>query len=77
MTCEQWFVQAGRYAAKGEKPLRATSCFSIEHVRPRDAYVKTLNDIPSSYFAGNIKDFRIQRLDGIEIVNNNYYYYYY
>ena len=36
--CEQWFLQAGRYAAMGKKPLRATVCFSIEHARPRDDY---------------------------------------
>ena len=27
LPCEQWFLQAGRYATKGEKPLRATVCF--------------------------------------------------
>ena len=26
--CEQWFLLAGRYAMKGEKPLRAAVCFS-------------------------------------------------
>ena len=26
---------------KGEKPLRTTVNFSIEHARPREAYVKT------------------------------------
>ena len=36
--CNQWFLKAGRYATKGEKPLRATVCFSIEHARPRDDY---------------------------------------
>ena len=36
--CEQWFLQAGRYASMGKKPLRATVCFSIEHARPRDDY---------------------------------------
>ena len=25
--CKQWFLQAGRYATKGEKPLRASVCF--------------------------------------------------
>ena len=25
--CEQWFLQAGRYASMGKKPLRATVCF--------------------------------------------------
>ena len=35
---KQWFLQAGRYATKGEKPLRATVCFSIKHARPRDDY---------------------------------------
>ena len=24
--CEQWFLQAGRYARKGEKPLRVSVC---------------------------------------------------
>ena len=52
--CEQWFLQAGRYAAKGEKLLLATVCFSIKHARPRDAYVNTSNDFTSSCFAGNI-----------------------
>ena len=36
--CEQWFLQAGRYASMGKKPLRATVCFSIKHARPRDDY---------------------------------------
>ena len=36
--CEQWFLQAGRYASLGKKPLRATVCFSIEHARLRDDY---------------------------------------
>ena len=36
--CEQWFLQAGRYASMGKKALRATVCFSIEHARPRDDY---------------------------------------
>ena len=27
LPCEQWFLQAGRYASKGEKPLRATLRF--------------------------------------------------
>ena len=31
------FLQAGRYATKWERALRATICFSIERVRPRDA----------------------------------------
>ena len=34
--CEQWFLQAGRYASMGKIPLRPTVCFSIEHARPRD-----------------------------------------
>ena len=38
LPCEQWFLQAGRYAKKGEEPLRATVCFSIEHARPSDTY---------------------------------------
>ena len=25
--CERWFLQVGRYASKGEKPLRTTVCF--------------------------------------------------
>ena len=25
--CKQWFLQAGHYATKGEKPLRASVCF--------------------------------------------------
>ena len=37
-----------RSDAMGEKPLRATVCFSIEHACPRDAYVKTSNDITSA-----------------------------
>ena len=36
--CEPWFLQAGRYATMGRKPLRATVCFSIEHARPLDDY---------------------------------------
>ena len=36
--CETWFLQAGRYATMGRKPLRATVCFSIEHARPLDDY---------------------------------------
>ena len=67
--CEHWFLQAGRYATKGEKPLRATVCLSIEHAYPRDAYVKTSNDITSSCFAGNIRDLNIQRQDGNENVS--------
>ena len=31
------FLQAGRYATKWERALRATICFSMERVRPRDA----------------------------------------
>ena len=54
---------AGRFP-----PLRATFCFSIEHARPRDAYVKTSNDITSSCFAGNAWDFKIQRSDANENV---------
>ena len=27
LPCKQWFLQAGRYATKGEKPLRASVCF--------------------------------------------------
>ena len=38
LPCEQWFLQEGRYASMGKKPLRATVCFSIEHARPRDYY---------------------------------------
>ena len=47
----------------------ATVYFSIEHARPRDAYVKTSNAITSSCFAGNIRDLNIQRQDGNENVN--------
>ena len=39
---------------KGEKPwLRATVNFSIEHVRPREAYVKT--SLVSEETLGNIQ----------------------
>ena len=39
-------VSPGRtLATKGKKPLRATVLFSIKHVRPRDAYVKTSNGV--------------------------------
>ena len=51
---EQCLLQARRYATKGEKPLRATVCFSVEHACPRDTYVKTSNGNTSSCFAGNI-----------------------
>ena len=27
LPCEQWFLLGGRYATKGEKPLRASVCF--------------------------------------------------
>ena len=47
---------------KGEKPLRATVNFSIEHVRPREAYVKmslvseeTLGNIQSQEGNENVK----------------------
>ena len=43
LPCEEWFLQAGRYATKGEEPPPATVCFSIEHACPRDSYVKTSN----------------------------------
>ena len=36
--CEQWFLQAARYASMRKKPLRATVCFAIEHARPCDNY---------------------------------------
>ena len=49
---------------KGEKPLRVTDCSSIEHACPCVAYVKTSNDITSSFLAGNIRDFRIHQRDG-------------
>ena len=48
--CEQLSLKAGRYATKDEKPQRAIVCFSIEHVRQRDAHVKTSNDSTSSWF---------------------------
>ena len=38
---------------KGEKPLRATVNFSIEHTRPRKAYVKT--SLVSEETLGNIQ----------------------
>ena len=53
------------------KLLRATICFSIAHACPRDVYVKTSNDITCSCFAGNIRDFKIQRLEGNENVRKN------
>ena len=53
------------------KLLRATVCFSITHACPRDVYVKTSNDITCSCFAGNIRDFKIQRLEGNENVRKN------
>ena len=34
LSCQQWFLQAGRCATKEEKPLLATVCFSIERARP-------------------------------------------
>ena len=48
LLCEQWFLQAGRSATKGERALRAIVCFSMERARPSDAadvYTKTSNDI--------------------------------
>ena len=66
--CDQWFLQTMCSGTKEEKPLRATVCFSIEHARPRDAYVKKSNGITSSCFAGNIGDLNIQRQDGNENV---------
>ena len=48
--CEQLSLKAGRYATKDEKPQRAIVCFSIEHVRQRDARAKTSNDSTSSWF---------------------------
>ena len=36
LSCQQWFLQAGRCATKEEEPLLATVCFSIEHARSRD-----------------------------------------
>ena len=38
LPCDQWFLQAGRYASMRKKPLRATVCFSIERARPREDY---------------------------------------
>ena len=63
---EQWFL---RQATKGEKPLQATVCFSIEHARSRDVYVKYSNGTTSSRFSGNIRDLNIQQQDGNENVN--------
>ena len=68
-TCEQWFLQVGHYAAKGEKLLLATVCFSIKHARPRDAYVNTSNDFISSCFAGNIRDFNPACKTGVKTEN--------
>ena len=48
--CEQLSLKAGRYATKDEKPQRAIVCFSIEHMRQRDAHAKTSNDSTSSWF---------------------------
>ena len=42
------FLQAGRYATKGERALRATVCLSVERAPPSDAadvYIQTSNDI--------------------------------
>ena len=36
LPCQQWFLQAGRYAVNGKKPLRASVRFSIKHAGPRD-----------------------------------------
>ena len=43
--CEQWFLQVICSPTKGEKPLRATVCFAIEHARSHDDYVKKSNGI--------------------------------
>ena len=47
-----------------EKPLWATICFSIKHVRPCVTYVKSSNEITPSRFARNIRDFQIQKRNG-------------
>ena len=44
-----WFLQDRRYPAMGEKPLRATVCFSNEHMSPCDGCVKMSNDITFSF----------------------------
>ena len=59
--CKQWFLQAGCYAMKGEIPLRATVCFSIEHL-----YIKMSNDITFFSLPGIIRNFRIQQHDSNE-----------
>ena len=69
LPCEQWFLEVGRYGAKGKKTLRATLRFSIKDARPRDAYVKTSNGVTSSHFAGKIWDLHIQRQDRIDNVS--------
>ena len=46
--CEQWFLQAGHYAIKEEKPQQVIVCFSIKRTHPLDAYAKTSNTITSS-----------------------------
>ena len=64
--CNQWFLQAGCYDANREKPLRATVCLSIEHGRPRDAYIEWHHFL---FFAGNIRELNIQQQDGNENIN--------
>ena len=68
--CEQCLLQARRYATKGEKPLRATVCFSIEHACPRDTCVKWQHLLlfRRKHF-GNIRNLNIQRQDDNENVN--------
>ena len=67
LPCEQWFLQAGRYAMKGEKLLQVTVNFSIEHACPCDVTSQCQNT--SSCFAGNIRDINIQQPDGNKTVN--------
>ena len=64
--CKQWFLQAGCYDTKGEKPLEEPFAFPLSmgvHVMP------TSNGITSSFFAGKIRDLNIQQQDGNENIN--------
>ena len=44
MPWEQWFLQAGRYATKGEKQMQV----AMKHTCPHDAYIKMSTDITFS-----------------------------
>ena len=64
--CNLWFLQAGCYDTKGEKPLEEPFAFPLSmgvHVMP------TSNGITSSFFAGKIRDLNIQQQDGNENIN--------